>query len=361
MGIRFYCSQCGHKLNVKAFQAGRRGLCPYCGGGIQIPTESTRPSSKQSRDQPDNPPAHDPGDGAARPAPPQAQGPAVAPSGMGEAMGANQPVLPLAEPPGAGGAPATFPTPLTAPSPGQPTGAVPAQPAAEAPAYPAGQTPATPVGQGPAAAAVQPVAFPSRIESPAGSYASDTAVPSGVDFPPTASAPPVTPSEPPPAAGGVVDPLAEAPDAVWYVRPPGGGQFGPAPSSVMQGWIAEGRVSPDSLVWREGWRDWQQASESFPQLGPGEAEPGLGAIATSDTALSRAAASGYRLHTRRRSAAMNAAIITILVLAVILLFGVFMWVLNGGPGRLGARSTGAPVMAAWAIDRQAVGSSFPAS
>jgi len=162
-------------------------------------------------------------------------------------------------------------------------------------------------------------------------------------------------------ADGVVDPLAEAPDAVWYVRPPGGGQFGPASGSVMQSWIAEGRVSPESLVWREGWRDWQQASETFPQLGPGGAEPGLGVIPASQTPLSRAAASGYRLHTRRRPTAMNAAIITILILAVILLLGVFIWVLKGGPGRLGARSSGAPVVAAWATRSQAARSPSAAS
>ena len=48
MGIRFYCPN-GHKLNVKEFQAGRRGICPFCGARTQIPTQSTRPSSKDHR------------------------------------------------------------------------------------------------------------------------------------------------------------------------------------------------------------------------------------------------------------------------------------------------------------------------
>lgn len=358
MGIRFYCSQCGHKLNVKAFQAGRRGLCPYCGGSIQIPTESTRPSSKESRSRPQNALAHDQGQGASRPAQARAQGPVVASSGMGEAMAAGQPILPLAQPPEAGQDAPISPTPLTPPASGQPTGAVPAQPSA--PANAAGETPETPADQSPAAV-VQPVAFPSRIESPAGAYPADTALPSGVESTPAEFASPATPSQPPPMAGGVVDPLAEAPDAVWYVRPPGGGQFGPASGSVMQSWIAEGRVSPDSLVWREGWRDWQKASESFPQLGPGGADPGFGAIAASQTPLSRAAASGYRLHTRRGPTAMNAAIITILILAVIVLLGVFIWVLKGGPGRLGSRSSGATVVAARTTDSPAARSPLAAS
>ena len=62
------------------------------------------------------------------------------------------------------------------------------------------------------------------------------------------------------------DPLTEAGDVVWYVRPPSGGQYGPATVKLMRQWLAEGRISPDTLVWREGWRDWQQASAVFHQL-----------------------------------------------------------------------------------------------
>ena len=53
---------------------------------------------------------------------------------------------------------------------------------------------------------------------------------------------------------------------VWYVRPKGGGQYGPARGEVMNRWITEGRVAADSLIWREGWDDWQVASETLPQL-----------------------------------------------------------------------------------------------
>ena len=49
MGIRFYCPN-GHKLNVKEFQAGRKGICPFCAAKILIPTESTRPSSKHDKE-----------------------------------------------------------------------------------------------------------------------------------------------------------------------------------------------------------------------------------------------------------------------------------------------------------------------
>lgn len=39
MGIRFSCPN-GHKLNVKTFLAGKRGVCPQCGAKFVIPTLS---------------------------------------------------------------------------------------------------------------------------------------------------------------------------------------------------------------------------------------------------------------------------------------------------------------------------------
>src|SRR4051794_12581638 len=36
MGIRFSCPN-GHKLNVKTFLAGKRGVCPQCGAKFVIP------------------------------------------------------------------------------------------------------------------------------------------------------------------------------------------------------------------------------------------------------------------------------------------------------------------------------------
>ena len=76
------------------------------------------------------------------------------------------------------------------------------------------------------------------------------------------------------ASGGAkVDPIDEDPEAVWYVRPPSGGQFGPAKGDVMRKWVEEGRVSPEALVWREGWADWLTAAPVFPSLQTGEAAP----------------------------------------------------------------------------------------
>jgi hypothetical protein len=77
------------------------------------------------------------------------------------------------------------------------------------------------------------------------------------------------------AAGPQVSPLATAGNVVWYVRPPSGGQFGPATTDIMRGWLAEGRLSADTLVWREGWREWQEAGKLFPELSAGAAIPSL--------------------------------------------------------------------------------------
>ena len=38
MGIRFTCPS-GHKLHVKTFLAGKRGVCPHCGAKFVIPTQ----------------------------------------------------------------------------------------------------------------------------------------------------------------------------------------------------------------------------------------------------------------------------------------------------------------------------------
>jgi hypothetical protein len=60
--------------------------------------------------------------------------------------------------------------------------------------------------------------------------------------------------------------IDEAPEAIWYVRPPTGGQYGPARGDVMRQWLLEGRVPEDALVWREGWPDWASAGSVFPGL-----------------------------------------------------------------------------------------------
>jgi hypothetical protein len=115
---------------------------------------------------------------------------------------------------------------------------------------------------------------------PVGAGRSDSgATVAGASSAPSTTSPPQPassiprPGVPAPSSQRPVDPLDEVPTAVWYVRPPSGGQFGPATRDVMRSWLAEGRVSADSLVWREGWRDWSSAADIFPQFAADTATP----------------------------------------------------------------------------------------
>lgn len=60
---------------------------------------------------------------------------------------------------------------------------------------------------------------------------------------------------------------ATTPESVsWYVRPPSGGQFGPASEEVLHQWLMEGRIVGESLLWRPGWEQWRAAHEVLPGL-----------------------------------------------------------------------------------------------
>jgi len=282
MGIRFYCSN-GHKLNVKEFQGGKKGICPYCGVKIRIPTESTRKSSKERLAEErrrttemaaaDNPPAE-------------------------SAFVATPNDLP--EP-----TKSSFPEPAMAPAPFAPATADQAVP----PAYPSGGVVSAPAGPGGAILGT-PISGP-RTRCAVTEAATPAAQPT--------TAP--------------VDPLAESGNSVWYVRPLSGGQFGPATAEIMRSWVDEGRVSSDSMVWREGWPDWVGAVTVFPQLGPAPVAPtqttkqasGTPELPTIGGIPPTGPSHPYR---RSRSKTTQTAIISALLLATIVLFVVFLWVLN---------------------------------
>ena len=56
MGIRFYCPN-GHKLNVKAFLAGKRGICPDCDVKFIVPSESGGTVGAIDENEPPPPPS----------------------------------------------------------------------------------------------------------------------------------------------------------------------------------------------------------------------------------------------------------------------------------------------------------------
>jgi hypothetical protein len=47
---------------------------------------------------------------------------------------------------------------------------------------------------------------------------------------------------------------------VWYVHATNGEQYGPASEQILRNWIAEGRVTDDCLIWRDGWAEWKAAN-----------------------------------------------------------------------------------------------------
>ena len=273
MGIRFPCHACNKRLNVKAFLAGKRGICPHCGTKVEIPWQSVS------------------ADGNGEEGPeisaivPQSVSSGRASNGSANANAAAIPVAGTAAP-----------AQTTAP------GAVPKIP---------NTAPATPIqpGSDPMPAANGQVSMP---------VAQATVAP---PQPPAVETPP--------------DPIDEAPSAVWYVRPPSGGQYGPASGEIMRKWIDEGRVSADSLVWREGWADWKSADSLFVKLAgdtqtaaPATDSRNAPTIGTAGpTAMPDSGAP--RAYTRRRSNSSLAVIIVVLLtLASVALIGVLIAVIQ---------------------------------
>jgi len=231
MGIKFHCPK-GHKLNVKSFLAGKKGVCPKCGTKVRIPTVSE---------------------------------PGLVDSDLEETDASH------------GG---------TVKSNG--SGAIAAAPAPPAPAV-----------------SVAPVAPHAAAHQAAHAMGTATAD----------------------------DPIAEAPAAIWYVRPPTGGQYGPARGEIMRKWIAEGRVSSDSLVWREGWTDWQSAGKLFPTL---QAAGGVATAATVPHAVSTTVPLSPRSSTRtvsryeakkRDNSSLAIAILVGLGIVCLVLVGILVYVL----------------------------------
>jgi hypothetical protein len=270
MGIRFSCPTCGRKLNVKSFLAGKRGVCPHCGSGLNIPLQD---SADPPIEDPD-----DPGGLTVRSVSPVAPGPVHSPR-PGDKLtvsGNVVPSVPVAKPiatpaprEARPGSPEARPGPRQAiPLPARATGSVPRVPTAG------------PVSSPGAAVRVQPPLPGSAASQPA-----------------------------------PIDPIDEAPEAVWYVRPPSGGQYGPARGDVMRKWISEGRVSGESMVWREGWQDWRDGGEVFPRLRTvtTPAMPAPVAYAPS-TPSSPRNSRGYPA--RRRSNSLALAITTVVVLGL---------------------------------------------
>jgi hypothetical protein len=73
----------------------------------------------------------------------------------------------------------------------------------------------------------------------------------------------------------MLDPIAQAPQAAWHVCSTAGEKFGPVPGETLRQWISQRRLLPDSLVWREGWAEWQRADIVFVELAAGPPPPAV--------------------------------------------------------------------------------------
>lgn len=275
MGIRFKCPQ-GHKINVKAFLAGKRAFCPECGAKVVVPFESETSPTLSAM-------------------------PAAAPA-LGAVNGAN------------GTATATRPAA---------TSGLSAAPIAAAPVIEATPSPSIiPAAASPAPVSAQPT---TPLASP--SFNANLAAAAAIVSAPAIPASPIAPPTGP-------DPIAEAPHAVWYVRPRSGGQFGPAPGDIFRQWIAQRRVTADSLVWRDGWSDWRVAGEVLPQLSTRTAStfaglPGAGLAPTPAAAAPAAATAPVTKFVRaRRSKSSTIAWICILGVVAIALVGALIYILT---------------------------------
>lgn len=67
-------------------------------------------------------------------------------------------------------------------------------------------------------------------------------------------------STPAAAAPPVAQAVAAAPLGAWHFRSPSGEQHGPLSELQLRASITGGRVTADTLLWREGWPEWRPAS-----------------------------------------------------------------------------------------------------
>ncbi len=171
---------------------------------------------------------------------------------------------------------------------------------------------------------VAPQASPAPMEPPSDTNPSTTTV-TAVPVDQPASTPTAIPT----------DPLAVAPTASWHVRPSTGGQFGPATAGVMRQWLSEGRIGNDSLVWRDGWSEWQNAAQVFPQIG----NPSAQDIHTllGQPAPQRAVNRLRSHRSRHKSEQLTLAAIVVMIFLTVLLFVGLVYVIsqqNFGASRL---------------------------
>jgi len=57
--------------------------------------------------------------------------------------------------------------------------------------------------------------------------------------------------------------LNEKPDLLWYIRPAGGDEYGPADNNLLRAWVSQNRIGADTELRRDDWLQWKPASDIF--------------------------------------------------------------------------------------------------
>ena len=214
MGIRFACHHCNHALHLKDFQAGKRGKCPACNQSFRIPQHSTDYSI----------PLEEKG----------VQNTTSTPAVIAKATE----------------------TKATSVSFGKATVGASAKLANKPEA-------------GAAAKHDEKVAVAKRQEIKVGKSAdlvsAQAASSKNVTRDESANNQ-ISTQESSFKKDGTVKAFESNPLAQWYVRPPSGGQYGPADAKLLTQWIAENRVTADSLIWFDGLTQWTVAGTILPEL-----------------------------------------------------------------------------------------------
>ena len=137
--------------------------------------------------------------------------------------------------------------------------------------------------------------------------------------------------------------LEDEPSATWYVRPPSGGQYGPASTDELCEWIGQGRVAASALLWRDGWPQWRDAAEALPELShklpdatgaadngdKSAVEVGSGTLQNQEKNSGISLSGDTGIGAERRSRTMRRiSLIAILIAITALLLGVLFYVIN---------------------------------
>lgn len=139
---------------------------------------------------------------------------------------------------------------------------------------------------------------------------------------------------------------------VWHLADPAGRQLGPLPADAVEQLLAAGQLTPDWLVWQQGWLEWRTAEDVFagrfapapsdmaiPTATPVSAVaiaaplpaaavsvPTAAPVIVADTSEPRTSSTRVRVARRRSKDAPLVVLCAMLVVALLILVPLVVWV-----------------------------------